>query len=159
MPATSEDVTIRRSTLSADETWQYFADADNVMQVHRRKTERPYSGTFEAVVGGELVGVLFFIKLPHKRSQIKAKLERLFVEPEYRRCGIGRKLVAELAGDVARIEAEVHTQHKAVHRFNEAMGFEREGAWGQRIMHPAGVSEDSVLVTYSFEGTPDEILS
>jgi GNAT superfamily N-acetyltransferase len=158
MPTTMEDVTIRRSTLSADEIYQYFSDADNIMRMHRHKAESSNAGTVEAVIGDDLVGVLFYMKLPHNRTQIKAKVERLFVDPEHRRCGIGRRLVAELAGEFARLEAEVHIQHKAVQRFNESIGFEREGAWGQRIMHPAGVTGDSILLTYSFEGTPDEIL-
>lgn len=158
MSSTIEDPTIRRSTLSPGGIREYFDDAEGVMPIRRVKTERPHSGTLEAVIDDELVGVLFYIKAPHTNSQIKAKLERLFVSPDHRRRGIGRLLVSELAGEFSRIEAEVLAEKEAVQRFNESMGFVQDGSRSRSMLHSSGIVIEGTMLKYHFEGSADEIL-
>ncbi|HEY8515382.1 MAG TPA: GNAT family N-acetyltransferase [Candidatus Binatia bacterium] len=109
----------------------------------RTLTERPELGRvlIAADADGQLAGVAvmtFLWTLEHGGPG--AWLDELWVEPEQRRHGLGRRLT-EAALEVARqhgavaLDLEVETGHDAAERLYEKMGFERHRRvrWVRRL--------------------------
>jgi putative acetyltransferase len=52
-----------------------------------------------------------------------SEIESLFIDPHYRRCGLGRAFVETAAAQSADLEVEVNAQNKQAIAFYEAVGF------------------------------------
>lgn len=97
--------------------------------------KQPRAEVVLATVEGEAAGfALFYGNYSTFRGQCGIHLEDLFVYPRWRGHGIGRRLLAHLAGltvarGCRRLEWWVHVEDDRVVRFYEALGASAKDEW------------------------------
>jgi ribosomal protein S18 acetylase RimI-like enzyme len=86
-----------------------------------------------AFAGGQLVGILAFVRPPHEKRRHSAELAGLYVAPEFRRRGFGRALVdaalahaRSLAG-VRQLRLTVNATNTPARSLYQSRGFTRCG--------------------------------
>lgn len=86
-----------------------------------------------AEINGKLVGfITFSIRTVVRYPRPIVEMDELYVEPEYRRLKLGKKLVAASLKKSKqlgcyRMFVESHYKHKAAHKFYEKLGFTNYG--------------------------------
>jgi RimJ/RimL family protein N-acetyltransferase len=115
------------------------------------------SGVFGAFRDGALLGIAgFFIQQEPKKAH-KATLWGMYVRPQARGSGIGRRLV-ETVIDAARARAEliqlaVVSENEAARRLYSALGFSQYGL-EKNALKQDGRYHDEVLMALPLERTP-----
>jgi GNAT superfamily N-acetyltransferase len=89
--------------------------------------DRPGEILFEARVGPRLVGICGLNRDPYAQSPEIGRARHLYVVQEFRRCGIGRRLISEIVDYASRSFARVRlrTLRADADRFYVALGFRR----------------------------------
>jgi GNAT superfamily N-acetyltransferase len=88
----------------------------------------PGEALYEARHGVRLIGICGINQDPYGNSELSlGRIRRLYVLPEYRRQGVGRKLVLRAIGDAHSHFSEINlrTFDKQSAKFFEAIGFVR----------------------------------
>lgn len=91
------------------------------------------NATFGGFHEGRLVGMATAFRLPYKKKAHKMFISGMYVQPAFRRMGIGAQLLAtivehaSLISGIKRIELAVESENESAKRFYASMGFER---WG-----------------------------
>jgi GNAT superfamily N-acetyltransferase len=149
-PATERDVPLILELIQALAAYERLADHVVATEADLRATlfgERPAAEVVIASVGGEPVGYALWF---HTYSTFLGKrglyLEDLFVLPAWRSQGIGRALLAHLAGiatarDCGRVEWSVLQWNEPAIRFYESIGATAMGEWGVYRLAGAALSE------------------
>jgi GNAT superfamily N-acetyltransferase len=137
-PATERDVPLILRLIKSLAEYERLSDRVVATEADLRTTlfgSRPAAEVVIAYVGGEPVGYALWF---HTFSTFLGKrglyLEDLFVEPAWRSKGIGRALLAHLAGvaaerDCGRIEWSVLTWNESAIRFYESIGATAISEW------------------------------
>ncbi|MDE3085745.1 MAG: GNAT family N-acetyltransferase [Acidobacteriota bacterium] len=135
--ATTDDLAVlrdlyRRSSLSNDSDRELLGRRPELLEWPADAVAT--GGTRVAVVGGRLVG--FSTLVPHGAT---GEVDDLFVDPEWMRRGIGRRLVEDMAATAAAagVDALEVDANPAALTFYEGVGF--AGIGEARLLHGHGV--------------------
>jgi GNAT superfamily N-acetyltransferase len=137
-PATERDVPVILELIKALADYERLADHVVATEADLRATlfgDRPAAEVVIASVGGEPVGyALWFHTFSTFLGRRGLYLEDLFVLPAWRSQGIGRALLAHLAGiaaarDCGRIEWSVLQWNEPAIRFYESIGATAISEW------------------------------
>lgn len=99
----------------------------------KKVLKNPNNFIFVAEDSGKLIGfATFSVRDVVRYFKPIAELDEIFVLPEYRQKGVGKKLMEEIEksakeADCYRIFIESHYEAKAGHKFYEALGFTNYG--------------------------------
>jgi N-acetylglutamate synthase-like GNAT family acetyltransferase len=95
-------------------------------QEGKNRFSLPGEALYEARINGHLVGVCGINQDPYADGRSRAgRIRRLYVLPEYRRNGVGRKLVLKAVEDAHShfAEANLRTFDQGSAKFFESIGF------------------------------------
>jgi ribosomal protein S18 acetylase RimI-like enzyme len=100
-----------------------YADGSN-------RFDQPGEALFGAFVDGQIVGVCGLNRDPYSGDARTGRVRRLYVAPEYRRTGVGRKLMEAVIERACEHfdRLVLRTDNGAAAAFYEAMGFHAETA-------------------------------
>lgn len=89
--------------------------------------DRPGEILFEARVGARLVGICGLNRDPHADSSEVGRVRHLYVEPEFRRRGVGRALISRIVecASPSFLRLRLRTLRSDADLFYVALGFRR----------------------------------
>ena len=93
-------------------------------------------GIFQLTINGKLVGLVGLNRDPYWQDALIGRLRRLYIHPEYRNKGLGRKLVAFIL-DFAKAHFQLitlRTDQKVAAQFYLALGFQLS-KWSETETH------------------------
>lgn len=112
------------------------------------------SDVFGAFIAGELVGIAGFHREEGTKTAHKAVLWGMYVRPQARKSGTGRRLVdavaAHAATRVEQLQLAVVSENEAAVRLYTAAGFVEYGR-GAKALKQGGRYYDEILMTLFFD--------
>jgi putative acetyltransferase len=132
----------------ATDTWRSVGEERRYLKTVQR---HPDAAVFVAEVDGRVVARLSLSRDPHPASRHVADLGLMVLE-DYRRRGIGRRLLDEGVAwarsfGIRKLELHVFPWNEAALRLYESFGFEREG-YRKRHYDRDGEDVDAILMAY-----------
>lgn len=108
------------SSKSPTGVWAFFEEIRDVDNLNPAEEE---GKTWECHVDGELAGMIVVDTVP----SYGAFINRVAVDPSYRRMGVASKLVQTVLNEYSRVQCRVHKDNKESQKLMESMGFNRDG--------------------------------
>ncbi|WP_430536560.1 GNAT family N-acetyltransferase [Listeria rocourtiae] len=102
----------------------------NALQKYEIRFQSPYSLTFGAFSGGNLVGVVTLIRENRIKMRHRANIVAMYVTPERRGSGVGKALIgtaieqAKLLEGVEQVYLSVVTANKLARKLYISLGFQ-----------------------------------
>ena len=87
--------------------------------------DRDGETVFVARQSNQIVGISGLNRDPYSRSGSVGRIRRIYVHPDFRRCGVGRRLVSNVILEARRFYTilTLRTDNSAADQFYRAMGF------------------------------------